>query len=99
MCALLIKPGDGVQIVDMCGPEKLSGVALALRLARRYKALPIPVWFAGLAFMLKVLKKLGWSPVTPDQLSRLVGPKTASCSSVEFLKASEAVRFQERASV
>lgn len=99
MCALLIKPVSGVQIVDLCGPENLSGVALALRLARRYKALPIPVWFAGLAFMLKVFRTLGWSPVTPDQLSRLVGPKTATCSSAEFIGASDFVRFPERASV
>jgi nucleoside-diphosphate-sugar epimerase len=99
MSMLLMNHVNGLRIVNLCGPEKLSGVALALRLARRYKALPIPVWFAGLSLMLKVFKKLGWSPVTPDQLLRLVGPKTTTCSSVEFLPASDAVRFPERASV
>jgi len=99
MSTLLMNHVNGLQIVNLCGPEKLSGVTLALRLARRYKALPIPVWFAGLAFMLKVFKKLGWSPVTPDQISRLVGPKTATSSSVEFSAASDGVRFPERASV
>lgn len=99
MCALLMNNVSGVQIVELCGPEKLNGVTLALRLARRYKALPIPVWFAGLDLMLKTFKMLGWSPVTPDQLSRLVGPKTATSSSVEFLATSDGIRFPERASV
>ena len=99
MCALLMNNVSGVQVVDLCGPEKLNGVTLALRLSRRYKALPIPVWFAGLDLMLKAFKMLGWSPVTPDQLSRLVGPKTATSSSVEYLTASDGIRFPDRASV
>lgn len=98
MCALLMNHVSGVQIVDLCGPEKLNGVTLALRLAKRYKALPIPIWFAGLALMLKTFKMLGWSPVAPDQLLRLVGPKTAASSSVGFLAASDGIRFPERAS-
>lgn len=99
LCALLMNHVSGVQIADLCGPENLNGVTLALRLAKRYTALPIPIWFAGLALMLKIFKMLGWSPVTPDQLSRLVGPKTATSSSVQFLAASDGVRFPERASV
>ncbi len=98
MCGLLMNNVCGVQIASLCGPEKLNGVTLALRLAKRYKALPIPIWFAGLALMLKIFKTLGWSPIAPDQLARLVGPKTATRSSVEFLAASEAIRFPERAS-
>ncbi|MEK6281543.1 MAG: NAD-dependent epimerase/dehydratase family protein [Acidobacteriota bacterium] len=98
LCGLLMNNISGVLIANLCGPEKLNGVALALRLARRYKALPIPIWFSGLALMLKVFRTFGWSPVAPDQLARLVGPKTATSSSVEFLAGSDQIRFPERAS-
>ena len=73
----------GVKIVELCGPERFNGVSLALRLARKYNAAPIPVWWPAVTPILRALSLLGFHPATPDQVSRLVGPKTASVSSEE----------------
>jgi len=45
-CVLRLMVGEatGIKIVELCGPERLNGVSLALRLARKYKAAPLPVW-------------------------------------------------------
>ena len=99
ICLLLTSNPTGVQILELCGPEKLNGVTLALRLAKRYIAVPLPIWFTGLALMLRALRTFGWSPVTRDQLSRLIGPKTATSPTLEFLLASDRIRFPERAAI
>ena len=78
--ALLAERRDGVHVVDFCGPEDLSGAELALRIARRERALPVPVWWPALSLALGALRSLGFGPVAPDQAERLVGRKTASRS-------------------
>src|SRR3989441_6953574 len=88
----------GVKIVELCGPERLNGVTLALRLARNYIAAPLPVWWPAVAVILKALSVLGLHPATPDQISRLVGPKTASVSSEEC-RSSHMSRFPQNATV
>lgn len=65
---------DGV--VELCGPEDLSSRELAMRIARRYHALPIPLWWPGVVFGLSVLRHFNVSPVKPDQIGRATGDKT-----------------------
>ncbi|HYG81314.1 MAG TPA: NAD-dependent epimerase/dehydratase family protein, partial [Pyrinomonadaceae bacterium] len=77
-CALLSERRRGVQVVEMCGPESLSGAQVARRIGRRFKALPLPLWWPALAFTLRALRLVRLSPVAPDQVERLTGPKTAS---------------------
>ena len=78
---LIQQPHDGVKIVNMCGPEDLSGIELANRIAKRHRALPLPLWWPALAVCLKVVDKLGLRIVKPDQLPRLVGEKTGTAGS------------------
>lgn len=80
-CALLAEDRGGVSILEMCGPENLGGAELALRIARRYRALPLPLWWPALRAALVGLRRVGLDVVTPDQVSRLVGRKTATESS------------------
>ncbi len=99
-CVLRLIAGEarGLKIVELCGPERLNGVSLALRLARKYKAAPLPVWWPAVTLILKALSVLGFHPATPDQISRLVGPKTASVSSEEC-RSSLMIRFPQNATV
>jgi nucleoside-diphosphate-sugar epimerase len=94
--ALLSERREGVRIIELCGPESLSGAALARRIARRYGALPLPVWWPALSLALRAAARLGISPVKPDQIKRLVGRKTASRSTpdpaLEPLRASRFLR-------
>ena len=83
VCRLLRSNLDGENTITLCGPEQLNGVRLSLRLASRYRALPVPIWWPALSLLLKVGDLLGWRPVTPDQVARLVGPKAASVSSFD----------------
>ena len=69
---------DGVRIENVCGPEDLSGMALAYRIGKRYRAVPVPLWWPAVAVCLKVLQKIGVEIVKPDQLARLVGEKTGT---------------------
>jgi nucleoside-diphosphate-sugar epimerase len=94
---LLQRHAAGLKTVGLCGPEELSGVRLAWRLARTYFAVPIPVWWPFLKLMLRAFSKLGWQPVTQDQVLRLAGPKTASVSSPECAL-SRMTRFPQGAS-
>src|ERR1044071_5942859 len=36
---------EGVRIKNVCGPEDLSGIELASRIGKRYRALPLPMWW------------------------------------------------------
>lgn len=76
----------GKQIIELCGPEDLSSVQVALRIARRYYAVPVPVWWPGLVFTLRTLGQLGLNLVKPDQLARAIGDKTCSHSNEPALK-------------
>lgn len=72
---------DGVRIENVCGPEDLSGMALASRISKRYRAVPLPLWWPAVAVGLKALQKIGWAIVKPDQLTRLTGEKTGTAAS------------------
>lgn len=99
-CVFRLIAGEtkGVKTVELCGPERLNGMTLALRLARKYIAVPLPVWWPAVTLLLKALGVLGFHPVTPDQISRLVGPKTASISSEEC-RSAHMIRFPQNATV
>jgi dihydroflavonol-4-reductase len=98
VCRLIGNEAKGVETVELCGPESLHGASLALRLARKYKALPLPVWWPAAKLILKALSVAGLHPVTPDQISRLVGPKTASACS-EACTSSRMIQFPQNANV
>ena len=66
----------GVRIENMCGPEDLNGMALSYRIAKRYHAVRLPLWWPAVAVCLKALHKIGIGIVKPDQLTRLVCEKT-----------------------
>jgi nucleoside-diphosphate-sugar epimerase len=80
---LIQEHDDGVRIENVCGPEDLNGIVLAQRIAKRYRALPVPLWWPAVAASLKLLHRLGFAIVKPDQLSRLVGEKTATAASAK----------------
>jgi len=72
---------NGVRIETVCGPEDLSGVDLALRISKRYRAVPLPMWWPAVAVSLNALHKIGIAIVKPDQLTRLIGEKTGTAAS------------------
>jgi NADH dehydrogenase len=92
-CALLSEPRDGVHVLELCGPESLSGAELARRIGRRFKALPLPLWWPALAFALRALRRVRLSPVAPDQIERLTGPKTASSPTPDPALDAPVIRF------
>jgi nucleoside-diphosphate-sugar epimerase len=71
---------SGVRIENVCGPEDLNGVVLAYRIGKRYRAVPLPLWWPALAVGLKALHKIGFAIVKPDQLTRLTGEKTGTAA-------------------
>ena len=72
---------DGVRIENMCGPEDLNGINLAYRICKRYRAVPLPLWWPAVSVCLKALHKFGFAIVKPDQLPRLISEKTATAES------------------
>lgn len=80
---LILKRNHGLTIEEICGPEDLSGIMLARRVASRYGALPLPLWWPLAAFGFRALHKLGLDVVKADQLERLVSKKTATAESSE----------------
>lgn len=78
---LIQQHDDGVRIENVCGPEDLSGMALAYRISKRFRAVPLPLWWPAAAVCLKVLHKLGFAIVRPDQLARLTSEKTGTAES------------------
>lgn len=77
---LIQEHNNGIRIETICGPEDLNGIELASRIAKRYRALPLPLWWPVVSIGLKTLQKLGWSIVKPDQLTRLTGEKTGNAA-------------------
>lgn len=75
---------NGIRIETICGPEDLSGIALASRIAKRQRAIPLPLWWPAVSITLKTLQKLGFAIVKPDQLTRLTGEKTGNAASVDL---------------
>jgi nucleoside-diphosphate-sugar epimerase len=78
---LIQQHNSGVRIETICGPEDLNGVALASRIAKHHRALPLPMWWPAVNVGLKLLHKLGFTIVKPDQLTRLTGEKTGTAAS------------------
>ena len=78
---LIQQHNHGVRIETVCGPEDLSGIALAWRIAKHHRALPLPLWWPAVAISLKALHKLGIAIVKPDQLTRLTSQKTGTAKS------------------
>jgi len=74
----------GVQIVHLQGPEEISGIKLGSRIARRFGALPLPVWWPAVKVLLSTMHLIGLYPVTPDQLKRAVGNKCKPTSHEEI---------------
>ena len=74
---------EGVRLETVCGPEDLSGLDLALRIGKRYRAVPIPMWWPAVALMLKTLHKIGITIVKPDQITRLISEKTGTAASTK----------------
>jgi hypothetical protein len=56
-------------------------MVLAYRISKRYRALPLPLWWPAAAVCLRALRKLGIEIVKPDQLTRLVSNKTGTAAS------------------
>jgi len=78
---LIREHDDGVRIETVCGPEDINGLSLAYRISKRYRALPLPLWWPVVAVGLKALHKLGFAVVKPNQLTRLIGEKTGTAAS------------------
>jgi nucleoside-diphosphate-sugar epimerase len=75
---LVQQHSGGVRIENVCGPEDLNGIVLAYRICKRYRAVPLPLWWPALSVCLKTLHKIGWTIVKPDQLTRLTSEKTGT---------------------
>ncbi len=88
---LIQRHPDGVRIENVCGPEDLNGMVLASRIGKRYRALPLPLWWPVAAVCLQALHKLGIEIVKPDQLTRLVSKKTGTAASSKT--SPETIRF------
>ena len=78
---LIREHDDGIRIETVCGPEDLNGLALASRISKRYRALPVPLWWQAVTIGLRALHKLGFAIVKPDQLTRLISKKTGTSNS------------------
>ena len=72
------KPPGGLRVIDVCGPEDLSAYEVAARIAKRYGALQIPVWWPLFAFGLRIGARFNSQFAVPDQLERLECVKTSS---------------------
>lgn len=70
-------------VLELCGPEDLSGPALATRIATRYQALPVPVWWPLFRLTVKIGATLGVNLAAPDQLERLACVKTGSAAQAD----------------
>jgi nucleoside-diphosphate-sugar epimerase len=73
----------GLRIVELSGPEDLDSSALASRIAKRYRALPVPVWWPLFALFLKVAAGFNSRLVVPDQLQRLTCAKTGTAETAD----------------
>lgn len=68
-------------VIEVCGPEDLSGPALGWRLAKHFRTFPIPVWWPLVALLMKSGINLG----VRDQAQRLTCMKTSSAKSANAI--------------
>ena len=73
----IMSQSSGVKTLEVCGPEDLSGPAMGWRIARRFSALPIPLWWPLLEIFIKIAERLGITGAAPDQMQRLTCTKTS----------------------
>src|SRR5215217_3321052 len=78
---------EGVRIENVCGPENLNGIDLAYRICKRYRAVPLLLWWPAVAVCLRALHKFGFEVVKPDQLTRLISEKTGTAESASTTRA------------
>ena len=76
---------EGPIIMELCGPEDLSGPSLAWALAKRFRALPVPVWWPLLALCLRAGRQVGLNLTAPDQTERLICAKTSSARGADAI--------------
>lgn len=74
----IMKPESGLRTIALCGPEDLSAAELASRITKRYRAVPIPVWWPLFALVVEIAVRLKLNLAVPDQLARLTCAKTGS---------------------
>ena len=79
----ITKREGSLTILELCGPEDLNGRELATRIAKRYKAPPIPVWWPLFGLMVKIGARLGFNLAVPDQIQRLTCAKTGSAKQAD----------------
>ena len=83
--AAMCKRPQGCEVIELCGPEDLSGPALAWRLAKRFKALPLPIWLPWLKLMIAIGQRVGFNLAFPDQIQRLTCRKTSTARTADSL--------------
>ena len=81
----------GTHIYELCGPEVLDGIALAKRLSKTFRALPIPVWYPMIEATLRGLHAVGVSLIAPDQIDRLLCDKSSEVSSATLISRSSLI--------
>lgn len=91
--AAIARQRPGETVLELCGPEAFSGTELALRIARRHCALPVPVWIPAVGALGGAARALGIRLFSPDQLGRLTGTKSAERPSDDPALAFEMSRF------
>jgi len=79
----ITKDASGVRVLELCGPEDLNAAAFATRVAKRYTALPVPIWWPLFALMVKIGASLGFNLAVPDQQRRLTCVKTSSATQAD----------------
>lgn len=79
----IMKPVSGLRTVELCGPEDLSANVLSERIAKRYRAWRIPVWWPLFALVAKIGALFNFNLVVPDQSARLTCAKTSSAGEAD----------------
>jgi len=67
----ILSEKTGNWVVFLCGPEELSGRKLSCSLAKKYRALPLPLWWPLLKASIRISSWLSVPLATPDQLQRI----------------------------
>jgi dihydroflavonol-4-reductase len=93
--ALLNSMPRGTHLYELCGPEVLDGVALAKRLSKTFRAVPIPLWYPMVETALRVLSGMGVPVVAPDQIDRLRCDKSSEVSTPALVDRSPLIALGE----